>query len=157
MTLKAFASLRFTGETLEPSLIGDILCVRPTLSYHKGELFLVGEARRERVGRTGLWLFNTEGRAEACDLNQHIDLLVKVIFLDDGGRPDLQKAVALRRLVDSQNVDMRVSLFWHGSDADEEPKIKKSFYDVIGWVGGRVESDFDREEPASPTGKLRIA
>lgn len=157
MALKAFASLRFTGETLEPSLVGDILRTRPTLSYHKGEPFPVGESRRERIGRTGLWLLNTESRADPHDLSNHIALVVRTIFLDDAGRPDLRKALDLRGLVIRQQIDMRVSLFWHGTSLEEEPAIGENFHTLIRLVGGRVETDFDREEPASSANTLQIA
>jgi hypothetical protein len=50
---KAFASLRFKGDRLEPERVSEILHAIPTTAYHKGEVYKRSRGH-EACGRTAI-------------------------------------------------------------------------------------------------------
>jgi hypothetical protein len=86
-TVKAYAILRFAGDELEPSEMSDILGVRATRAYRKGEKYFAGARAGMINGRTGIWLFSTEEVVNSSDLGRHISYLLKLIFAVDGIDP----------------------------------------------------------------------
>lgn len=69
------ASLRITGETLNPDEISRLLAVQPSLSYRKGEVVRSPKTGRERVRKFGMWNLRTEDRHPG-DLDSQIDKLL---------------------------------------------------------------------------------
>jgi hypothetical protein len=101
--VKAYATLRFAGDELEPREISDLLGVAPTRAYRKGECYFAGPRTGEFTGRTGIWLLSTEKVVSDSDLGRHLSYLMKLIF---EGEPD--RAAALRRLLARRDVKAHV-------------------------------------------------
>ena len=51
----AFATLRFTGNALEPNEISRVLKEEPTRAYRKGQRYRPGPRSPEITGKTGVW------------------------------------------------------------------------------------------------------
>src|SRR5579862_4401774 len=81
-TIRAFATLRVSGDDLIPSEVTDILCIKPTLAYAKGERYNPGKRSGEMVGRTGVWYFNTDTVVQSYKLINHILFIFSVIAPD---------------------------------------------------------------------------
>jgi len=107
--MKAYATLRFAGDKLEPREISDVLRVEPTRAYRKGERYLAGPRTGELTGRTGIWFLSTENAVRGFDLDRHLSYLSNLIFESEPSR-----AAALRRLIAVRNLKAHISCFWHG-------------------------------------------
>ncbi|TMK30324.1 MAG: hypothetical protein E6G69_10050 [Alphaproteobacteria bacterium] len=59
-TLQTYASLRFSGDELEPQRLTAILNARPEVAYRKGDVFKVSRGQEVR-GRTGVWVISSKG------------------------------------------------------------------------------------------------
>src|SRR5436309_14787324 len=57
---KAFVTLRFAGDNLDPDEISAILPIKPTRAHRKGEEFVAGPHAGTLHGRTGIWFLATD-------------------------------------------------------------------------------------------------
>ena len=71
---KAFVTLRFAGDDLDPADISAILPVKPTRAHRKGEEFFAGERAGRLRGRTGIWFLATDKLIDSDDLADHLTL-----------------------------------------------------------------------------------
>src|SRR5207237_9782141 len=78
-TLQTFASLRFSGDALEPQRLTAILNARPEMAYRKADVFKVSRGHEVR-GRTGVWVISRKGDISSLDLNEHLDYLLGLLF-----------------------------------------------------------------------------
>src|SRR5437667_305839 len=78
-TLLTYASLRFSGDRLEPQRLTDILSARPKIAYRKGEVYKISRGHEVR-GRTGLWAISSKGVVDSPELNEHLDYLLGILF-----------------------------------------------------------------------------
>src|SRR5437764_9608288 len=69
---KAFVTLRFAGDELDPTEISAILPVEPTRAHRKGEEFLAGPHAGALRGRTGIWFVATDKFVPSDDLDDHL-------------------------------------------------------------------------------------
>lgn len=76
----AFATLRFTGDRLDPDRITAILGVQPTKAYRRGESYLAGPRAGYATGRTGVWVLATDSVVDSAELDRHLEHLVDLIF-----------------------------------------------------------------------------
>jgi hypothetical protein len=67
---RSVASLRITGDDLEPSTVSALLGVKPTRSHVKGAV-LHSRPGRTRTARFGLWSLDAED-ASPADLNEQV-------------------------------------------------------------------------------------
>src|SRR5437879_1735146 len=93
-TLSTFATLRFSGDQLDPARVTAILGVEPTTAYRKGEVYRRNSGHEVR-GRTGVWYLSTRRSVHSNDLADHFRRLVAVICPE--GRAD--HIAALRELM----------------------------------------------------------
>jgi hypothetical protein len=139
-SLGTFATLRFSGDLLEPDRVTAILGVEPTTAYRKGEIY-----RRKRGdgahGRTGVWYLSTQRDLDSRVLADHLRYLVGVVC--PAGRPD--HISALRELMERDGVEADVSCFWHGRAGAKAPVVPGFARDVFGRLGARIETDFDTD------------
>jgi len=139
-TLSAFATLRFSGDRLEPDRINAILGVEPTTAYRKGAVYRRSRGHEVR-GRTGVWLLSTRRCVPGNDLADHFRHLVAVVCPE--GRAD--HIAALRDLMAREGVEADVSCFWHGSARARAPEIPAFARDVFARLGATIETDFDTD------------
>ena len=139
-TVEANAVLRFAGDELEPSEISDILGVRATRAYRKGEEYFAGARTGMARGRIGIWLLSTDEAVDGQDLSQHISYLVKLIFEDDRDRP-----ARLHQLIVDRSLNAHVSCFWHGKAGARAPKIPAFAIDAFKRMPADIETDFDTD------------
>src|SRR5947199_8635141 len=81
---KAFVTLRFAGDELDPREISAILPVEPTRAHRKGEEFFAGEHAGNLRGRTGMWFLATDKIAESDDLADHLRFLQDLLYRERG-------------------------------------------------------------------------
>jgi hypothetical protein len=136
-TLKAFASLRFRGDRLEPDRLTEILGNTPTLAYRKGEAFKRSRGQEAR-GRTGLWMLSTEKHISSIELDEHLRYLLAMLFpADTRGRLD-----RLRELMREQQIAADVSCFWYGEAGAEAPVIAEDVRSALARLPAEIETDF---------------
>ncbi len=138
--MKAYATLRFAGDKLEPREISEILGFGPTRAYRKGERYFAGRRAGELTGRTGIWLLTTEDVVQSPDLDRHLSYLVNLIFQDDEDR-----ATRLHKLIAHQDLNAHVSCFWHGEAGAQAPSIPLSAIEAFRRLPAEIETDFDTD------------
>ncbi|MCJ2140856.1 DUF4279 domain-containing protein [Methylobacterium sp. E-066] len=147
--LRAFATLRFEGDALDPSAVTDILQVPPTLAYRKGELFKLGKRGLEKVGQTGYWFLNTKGLVGTHDLNDHANFLIERLA-GEASRFDRLKAV-----VEMEALCTLLTLFWFGQAGATPPPLNSRLENLIGSLRGGIETDFSTKgrDPGAVEGR----
>jgi hypothetical protein len=139
-TLKAFASLRFRGDNLDPEKLSDLLATAPTTAYRKGDVYKRSGGQEAR-GRTGLWLLSSDGRVAGADLESHLRYLLHVL-LPSGSDDRLER---LHQLMREEQLDADVSCFWYGEAGARPPKIADEVRRALARVPARLETDFDTD------------
>jgi len=138
--VKAYATLRFAGDELEPREISDVLGVEPTRVYRKGERYFAGPRTGKLTGRTGIWLLSTEDAVCGSDLDRHLSYLANLVFKNEPGR-----AAALSRLIAGRDLKAHVSCFWHGRAGASIPSISASVVEAFKQLPAEIETDFDTD------------
>src|SRR5436853_5658871 len=59
---KSVASLRISGDALDPREISLLLGCEPTFGHRKGEIIRHAQTGRERTARSGMWLLESQDR-----------------------------------------------------------------------------------------------
>src|SRR5713101_2465915 len=77
---KAFVTLRFVGEDLDPREISAILPVEPTRAHRKGEEFVAGQHAGKLRGRTGIWFLATDALVPSDDLGDHLAFVHDLLY-----------------------------------------------------------------------------
>ena len=137
--VKAYASLRFVGDALDPREISRILGVDATRAYRKGERYCAGPRTGELTGRTGIWLLITDGLVDSRELKDHVQYLVDLIFRDD------QRAVRLRQMIAEENLKAQLSCFWHGTAGARAPVVSRAAIEAFSTLPAAIETDFDTD------------
>src|SRR4051794_5231558 len=85
---KAFVTLRFAGDDLDPAKISAILPIAPTRAHRKGEIFFAGPLAGDLRGRTGIWFLSTDTHVPSDDLGDHLEYVRTLLSPKpgDGGR-----------------------------------------------------------------------
>ena len=152
---KAFATLRFEGDALDPAALTDLLAVPPTLAYRKGERFTLGKRGLEKVGQTGYWFLNTKDRLGPLDLNAHVRLIETMLTDRSARRDGHDRFQRLRSLVDADGLSVLTTLFWFGAAGEPAPTIDPRLRNLIGDLRGEIETDFmvQSRNPKSTAGR----
>jgi Domain of unknown function (DUF4279) len=118
--IRAFATLRFAGDALEPDEISSVIKERPSRAYRKGEIFRPGPRSPEVTGKTGMWYFSTRRKIQSNDLADHLNALERLIspFGDRDGR-----LKELRDIMERRNLQAHVTFFWRGPPGVQRPSI----------------------------------
>src|SRR5690348_5876346 len=77
---KAFVTLRFAGDDLDPREISAILPVTPTRAHRKGEKFIAGQRAGSLRGRTGMWFLATDKLVQSDDLEDHLRFVHQLLY-----------------------------------------------------------------------------
>ena len=88
--IRAFATLRFAGDALDPDEISRVIKEKPTKAYRKGQTYRSGPYGPDVTGRTGVWYFSTRRKIPSKDLVDHLNALDRLIapFGDQGQSPE---------------------------------------------------------------------
>jgi hypothetical protein len=108
---RAFATLRFAGDTLDPVEISRILNEEPTRAYRKGQRYRPSARSPEITGKTGVWYFSTRRKILGNDLRDHLDALLRLIFPFADADKRLKE---LRDIMERENLEAHVTCFWRG-------------------------------------------
>jgi hypothetical protein len=76
---KAFVTLRFAGDELDPREISAILPVAPTRAHREGEEFVAGQHAGKLRGRTGIWFLATDNLVPSDDLGDHLSFVQNLL------------------------------------------------------------------------------
>jgi hypothetical protein len=137
-TLSTFATLRFSGDELEPRRITEIIGIAPTVAYRRGETYRTGPPGQTATGRTGVWYLSTRRAVASQKLSDHLDHLVSVISPRSG--PD--HVAALRDLIAHDRLEVDVSCFWHGTVGAVAPDVPERVREAFAQIGATIETDF---------------
>ena len=136
-TLRAYASIRFLGDRLQPERISAILGAEPTMAYRKGEIFKRSRGHEVR-GRTGLWLLSSRRQSNSIELKAHFAYLLDVLF--PGG--DRKIVEPLRALMREEGLEADIGCFWYGERGAEPPVISEEIRAAFAEIGATIETDF---------------
>jgi hypothetical protein len=137
---RVFATLRFSGDKLDPDRISEILRAVPTRAYRKGERYFDGPYTGHLVGRTGIWFIATDDVVASADINRHLDYLVGLIFR---GPAEEDRLAQLREMMARDGVKADVSCFWHGEAGEKVPSIRGHAIKTLRDLPAEIETDFD--------------
>jgi hypothetical protein len=146
---RAFATFRIAGDNLRPAQITELLRLRPTLSYAKGEEYERGPHKRKIVGRTGMWFFNTDEKLKSNRLEDHVAFLLHVIAAAR------ERPLQLRHLIEQNSLHAAVTLFWAGPPGTKPPSPSKEVEILKHLIPIEVTTDFaDDKEPTASDRQL---
>jgi hypothetical protein len=139
---KAFATLRFAGDALDPDEISRVVKQQPTRAYRKGQRYRRGPQSLDIVGKTGVWYFSTRHEVPGTDLVDHLDALVPLIlpFADEDKR-----LKELRDIMKRENLQAHVTCFWRGPPGAPKPSIPSSVATSLARLHADIEVDFHNE------------
>src|SRR5260370_10238576 len=139
---KAFVTLRFAGDALDPAEISAILPVAPTRAHKKGEEFVAGPHAGKLHGRTGIWYLATDTLVQSDDLADHLKFIEKLLYPTLGDDSQVRK---LRPILDCTHSRAEITCFWRGKGEEIAPEIPSQFSSLIEPLGASVETDFSAE------------
>jgi hypothetical protein len=136
---KAFATLRFAGDDLDPAEISAILPVKPARAHRKGEEFFAGPRAGTLRGRTGIWFLATDKLVDSDELSDHLKYIEELLYpsAGDSGRVD-----TLRTILDRTHSGAHVTCFWRGDPGQAEPQIPQGFRFAVQPLAAELETDF---------------
>jgi len=142
-TMRAFATLRFAGDALDPDEISRVVKEQPTRAYRKGERYRPGPRSPEVTGKTGVWYFSTRRKIQSKDLTDHLDALVTLIFpFADQDR----RLKELHDIMERENLQAHVTCFWRGPSGANQPSIPSVVSGALHRLPADIEVDFATED-----------
>jgi hypothetical protein len=145
-TVRAFATLRVSGDNLVPNEITKIIKILPTRAYAKGEHYSGGPRSPDLIGRTGVWFFATDGIVAGNNLNDHLAFLARLLLPGSGEPGPLPR---LQQLLRRRSLRVSLTCFWHGPADAKKPSIPRSVTDLLKLIPAEIETDFDVDERPS--------
>jgi len=136
---KAFVTLRFAGDDLDPRDISAILPVTPTRAHCKGEEFFAGEHAGTLRGRTGIWFLATDRLVDSDDLADHLAFVQNLLYPTAG---DTRRIMKLCDVLGRTHSRAHVTCFWHGDPGETAPPIPAEFRSAIEQLAADIETDF---------------
>jgi len=140
---KAFVTLRFAGDDLDPAEISTILPIAPTRAHRKGEKFFAGPHAGPLRGRTGIWFLSTDKHVPSDDLGDHLEFVQTLLCPKPGNGSPIS---ALCDVLKHAHSRARITCFWCGDPGETEPRIPQDFHSVIEKLGAEIETDFSASE-----------
>jgi hypothetical protein len=144
--VRAFATLRVTGDDLVPNEITKLIKILPTKAYAKGEHYSGGPRSPDLIGRTGVWFFATDGVVAGNNLADHLAFLARLLLPGSGEAGPLPR---LQQLLRRRSLRVSVTCFWHGPAEARKPSIPRSVSDLMKLIPAEIETDFDVDERPS--------
>jgi Domain of unknown function (DUF4279) len=139
---RAFATLRFAGDTLDPVEISRILNEEPTRAYRKGQRYRPSARSPEITGKTGVWYFSTRRTIPGNDLTDHLDVLLRLIFPFADADKRLKE---LRDIMEREDLEAHVTCFWRGPSDAPTPSIPLNVTASLQRLPADIEADFANE------------
>ena len=136
---KAFVTLRFAGDDLDPRDISAVLPVTPTRAHRKGEEFVAGERGGKLHGRTGIWFLATDGLVHSDNLGDHLRFVQKLLY---PAPIDSSRITKLRDILGRAHSHAHITCFWHGDPGEPAPQIPDRFKSAIEPLAADIETDF---------------
>lgn len=136
---KAFVTLRFAGNALDPRDISAILPVEPTRAHRKGEEFFAGTKAGNLRGRTGIWFLATDKLVDSDDLADHLRFVEDLLYPEPGDAARISK---LREFLERTHSRTHVTCFWRGDPDERAPQIPAQFKSAIEPLAADIEADF---------------
>jgi len=141
--IRAFATLRFAGDALDPDEISRVVKEQPTKAYRKGQIYRSGPHGPDVTGRTGVWYFSTKRKTMSKDLADHFNVLERLVapFGDQGAR-----LKELRDIMGNKNLQAHVTFFWRGPPEVQHPSIPPIATATLRRLPADIEPDIDTED-----------
>jgi hypothetical protein len=141
--IRAFATLRFAGDALDPDEISRVVKEQPTKAYRKGQIYRSGPHGPDVTGRTGVWYFSTKRKTMSKDLADHFNVLERLVapFGDQGTR-----LKELRDIMENRNLQAHVTFFWRGPPGVQRPSIPPIAAATLRRLPADIEPDVDTED-----------
>jgi len=136
---KAFVTLRFAGDDLDPQEISAILPVAPTRAHRKGEAFVAGQHAGKLRGRTGIWFLATDKLVRSDDLGDHLDFVRDLLYPKPS---DVSRIMKLRDILERAHSRAHITCFWRGDPGETAPQIPAGFKSAIKRLAADIEMDF---------------
>lgn len=136
---KAFVTLRFAGDDLDPDEISAVLPVKPTRAHRKGEEFFAGPRAGNLRGRTGIWFLATDKLVPSDDLQDHLAFVQKLLVPTPG---DTSRIDRLRDILERTHSAAHITCFWRGEPGEPLPLIPDRFRSAIVPLAADIETDF---------------
>ena len=136
---KAFVTLRFAGDDLDPDEISAVLPVKPTRAHRKGEEFFAGPRAGNLRGRTGMWFLATDKLVPSDNLQDHLAFVQKLLSPTPG---DTSRIAKLRAVLERTHSRAHVTCFWRGDPGEPAPRIPDRFKSAIEPLAADIETDF---------------
>ena len=141
---RTYATLRFSGDRLDPANISAILSVKPKRAHRKEQLFAAGPRAGNLTGRTGIWYFDTR-EMPSRDLADHLRAIVALLYPEPGNSDRVKR---LRAIMEREQAEARVSCFWYGAPGAHPPSVPEDIRVALAQLPADIETDFATEAPA---------
>lgn len=152
-TVRAYATLQFSGDALNPESITRILNARPTLAYRKGDYYTPRPNAKALIGRTGVWFYSTRP-LQSASMTDHLLTIAHIVAGSERPRDQVSR---VRGTVSEAGLRVVASCFWHGQYGAMAPVIPEPFERIIREISGTVELDFATDDEPAGRGSLDIA
>ena len=141
--IRAFATLRFAGDALDPDEISRVIKEHPTKAYRKGQTYRSGPHGPDVTGRTGVWYFSTRRKIPSKNLVDHLNALDRLIapFGDQDNR-----LKELRDIMQRRNLQAHVTFFWRGPPGAQHPSVPSVATAALERLPADIEPDFANED-----------
>jgi hypothetical protein len=136
---KAFVTLRFAGDELDPGEISAILPVKPTRAHKKGEAFFAGPNAGKLHGRSGIWFLATDKLVDSDDLRDHLAFVQELLYPKPSDKGRITK---LRDILKRAHSHAQITCFWHGDPGEPAPQIPAEFKFALKPLPADIETDF---------------
>ncbi|MBV8739229.1 MAG: DUF4279 domain-containing protein [Alphaproteobacteria bacterium] len=136
---KAFVTLRFAGDDLDPGEITRVLAIAPTRAHRKDEFYFAGKRAGLLRGRTGIWFLATDELVPSDDLQEHLAFVEGLLYPQSG---DDRRITKLRALLECTNSRAHVTCFWRGDSGEPAPEISDGFKSATASLSADIETDF---------------
>ena len=142
-SIRAFATLRFAGDALDPDEISRVVKEQPTKAYRKGQTYRSGPHGPDVIGRTGVWYFSTRRKIPSKNLVDHLNALDRLIapFGDEDNR-----LKELRDIMERRNLQAHVTFFWRGPPGTQHPSVPSTAIAALQRLPADFEPDFANED-----------
>jgi hypothetical protein len=144
---KAFATLRLSGDRLDPDKVSAVLRVPPTKAWRKGERYFAGQRAGHLIGRTGTWFLATDDFVSSPRLDRHLQFLIAL--LSRGPQDEHEQLMQLQELMANDNLKADVSCFWHGEAGEQPPVLTPETVETFRALPAEIETDFNTDEAFS--------
>lgn len=136
---KAFVTLRFAGDQLDPAEISAILPIEPTRAHRKGEEYFAGAKAGTLRGRTGIWFLATDKLVASDNLSDHMRFVQELLYPTPR---DKGRVTKLCKILERTPSAAHVTCFWRGDPGEPSARIPAHFKSALKPLAADIETDF---------------